>query len=878
MASGNVAVPLDHQLSTEKLADALNRADVDILFYSSLNEVVVNGTKNICPNVTEYYTLEQDKNIPSVQDIFDNTQYHGNTWSLKSDHKAPGADDLAMILFTSGTTGKSKGVMLSHKNLVGNALSQHLFENSIFDEFVILLILPLHHVFCINADILAMVHQGASICINGSISMLGKHLRMFEPTVLHIVPMITKVLYNKIKAMVSEKPGLTEKDALHIVYGRRLSRIICGGGGLPEDLAKKYLEMGIQIGQGYGMSECSPVISDPDFERPEKVSSAGKIRDHIEIRVADNGELQVRSPFVMKGYYKDPESTNGAFTEDGWLKTGDIGYIDDENYIFLTGRLKNLIILSNGENVSPEEIEEGFGSEPLVRDIIVFDEDDMIKCEVFPDIAYAKAAGIIDIEKAVDDIVHLHNAELPTYKRIMQSSIRELPFKKTTSNKIIRQAFFDERKNREKAEVVHSAPENEVQSDILAKVKKILPDIEQIGIDDNLYAHGLESLTTLELAVCLECSPTTIYENKTIRKISEKIAAKKGIDLKLINRNIKEKDINKYIDNADKLPFNASGAILVTGATGYLGSHIVKELCKKPNTVYCLIRKKERFEKTCEYYGVPSSNNIVPIIGDVTNTNFGLSDEQYLKLTKEVTAVYHVAASVSHAGDASDSYKINVGGTEEMIRFCEVSGAQLYHMSSYAVSGFGTDTPITEDVLDIDQQITQNPYILTKYQAEEKVLRARSKGVNSTIFRIGNLTKRALDGLFQINENESGLLSQFKAFGKLGAYPESMQNTIYDNTHVDLAAEAIIKLVENKGVGSIWHIMNPYFNHINQLTNARVVPDSVFRTLLVDYAHDRDVSMLAMYYRMKNDGFNTNFNFQKTVKELSALGFSWKVE
>ena len=126
----------------------------------------------------------------------------------------------------------------------------------------------------------------------------------------------------------------------------------------------------------------------------------------------------------------------------------------------------------------------------------------------------------------------------------MQSSIRELPFKKTTSNKIIRQAFFDERKNREKAEVVHSAPENEVQSDILAKVKKILPDIEQIGIDDNLYAHGLESLTTLELAVCLECSPTTIYENKTIRKISEKIDAKKGIDLKLINRNIKENNTN----------------------------------------------------------------------------------------------------------------------------------------------------------------------------------------------------------------------------------------------------------------------------------------------------------------------------------------------
>ena len=503
MGSGNVAVPLDHQLSLANLADSLNRADVDILFYDWTHEPLVRDVKAMCPRVTEYFSMQQVQGSPDIEDILNDSRYDGQSWSLNEPCTAPAADDLAMILFTSGTTGKSKGVMLSHHNLVGNALSQSPIENDEFDEIVSVLILPMHHVFCINVDVLAMLYRGGTTCINGKIQLLGKHLHMFEPTVLHIVPMIPKVLYNKIKSIVSTNPGLTDKDALRLVYGRRLGRIICGGGGLPESLAQKYLDMGIRIGQGYGMSECSPVISEPDYEHPEKVSSAGRILDHIEVRVSEQNEIQVRSPFVMKGYYRDPELTQAAFTEDGWLKTGDVGYVDDEGFIYLTGRLKNLIVLSNGENVAPEELEADFGTEPLIRDILVFDEDDMIKCEVHPDYLYAESVGIEDVLGEVQEIVSRHNARFPSFKRIMRTSIRKAPFQKTTSNKIIRSAFFAERTTIQRSAQEITLPENESKKQIYDICVGVLGH-KEFGFDTNLYSVGLDSFGSILLLTDLK--------------------------------------------------------------------------------------------------------------------------------------------------------------------------------------------------------------------------------------------------------------------------------------------------------------------------------------------------------------------------------------
>ena len=225
--------------------------------------------------------------------------------------------------------------------------------------------------------------------------------------------MVVKALYNRLCLLKKQNPDRSIEDLKGEVFGRRLHRIVCGGGYLTPELAKNYMDLGITIAQGYGMSECSPVISAPDWDRPDKVASVGKIVDRCQVRIVD-GEIQVKSPSVMMGYYKDPENTAKAITDDGWLRTGDLGYVDDENFLYLTGRKKNLIILSNGENVAPEEIERMFEDETIVEDILVFEENDTITAEIYPNFKYAEANDIEDIEGAVGESIAKINQQLPT--------------------------------------------------------------------------------------------------------------------------------------------------------------------------------------------------------------------------------------------------------------------------------------------------------------------------------------------------------------------------------------------------------------------------------------------------------------------------------
>ncbi|MCR5488013.1 MAG: AMP-binding protein [Lachnospiraceae bacterium] len=531
MASGNVAVPLDPQMDIAHLEDCLNRADVDILFFDWEQQPVVEELRSRCGRITDYYSLQSVKKTSCLNDILKDLRFPGKSWGCENAEDSVTPDDPAMILYTSGTTGHSKGVILTNFNLVGNALAQDAVDDP--KPLIALLVLPIHHVYCIDASILAMMHKGAVVCINGPLSQLGRHLRMFEPVVVHVVPMMAKALYNKILAIAASDPSITEEDALHQVYGKRISRIVCGGGGLPKDLGQCYVNLGLRIGQGYGMSECSPVISQPVYDRPDKLDSAGKVMDHVEIRIAEGGEVQVRSPFVMKGYYGDPELTEEAFTEDGWLHTGDIGYLDEENFLYLTGRLKNLIILSNGENVAPEEMEADLSKEPLVSEVLVFEEDDMIKCEVYPDFSYAESIGLKDVVSEIEGIVKHYNRDLAPYKRIMQTGVRKIPFKKTTSKKIIREEFFKERTSRKEKKKNLKLPENDIQKKVYDCCLKCLGH-GSFGVDADLYTEGLDSFTSILLLTALQddhdyaLTLTELMENPTVEKIAALLEKKAG--------------------------------------------------------------------------------------------------------------------------------------------------------------------------------------------------------------------------------------------------------------------------------------------------------------------------------------------------------------
>ena len=175
-----------------------------------------------------------------------------------------------------------------------------------------------------------------------------------------------------------------------------MERLVSGGGYLSPELAKSLMDLNITAAQGYGMSECSPKISVPDYDRKDKLGSVGHLVTGCQVRIVDQ-EIQVKSPSVMMGYYKDPELTAEAITEDGWLRTGDLGYVDDEGFLYLSGRKKNLIILSNGENVSPEMIENKFDKDRLVMDIVAYGKGEQIVAEVYPNYEYAQTNGMQDI-------------------------------------------------------------------------------------------------------------------------------------------------------------------------------------------------------------------------------------------------------------------------------------------------------------------------------------------------------------------------------------------------------------------------------------------------------------------------------------------------
>lgn len=516
MSNGNAAVPLDIQMDVETLADCLNRSDVDILFYDWEHHPLVEGVKKLCPKVRSYISLQHGKHVPCSDNILQ--EFAGRTVTPNVSE-----NDCAMILFTSGTTGRGKGVMLSNRNLIDNTFCNVNYDQN--NDEVFLNILPIHHVFCIHSDVLVTMRDGCLLCLNQDMTKLADHLRLFEPTSFSVVPMVAKALYNRFLLVERQNPDMNKEQVKAAVYGSRIKRITCGGGYLTPELAANYRELGIGIGQGYGMSECSPVISAAAWDRPDKVASVGRIVDRCEVRIVD-GEIQVKSPSVMMGYYKDPENTAEALTDDGFLRTGDLGYVDDEGFLYLTGRKKNLIILSNGENVAPEQIENMFDDDPVIEDILVFEENDTITAEIYPNFKYAEACNIKDIEKAVGDSIAKVNQQLASFKKIMNFRVRRDPFEKTSSRKIKRSNYFSQKQKEQENRKQRVLPTNDLQQKLYDSVAGILGH-QDFGIDTDFYRAGMDSMGSVmlltDLAENMDFSITLddLMAHATVEKLEE---------------------------------------------------------------------------------------------------------------------------------------------------------------------------------------------------------------------------------------------------------------------------------------------------------------------------------------------------------------------
>lgn len=437
--TGNtVAVPLDAGLPGEDLIELINRSDSEALFLSPKNKVLLDAVLKECPKLRKIWLLQEEAAESTEEKISSLAELKAAAQNTGADAGRPAPEDVATIIFTSGTTGKSKGVMLTQYNLASNV---EAVDYSTEPGSVLLSVLPIHHAFCLVMDWLKGFSLGATVCINDSLMHMVRNMSIFKPDVMLMVPLMIETIYKKLASVDAAIPKLAVAAN---VFGGNLKIIFTGGAHLDPYYIEQFAGYGVDVLEGYGMSECSPVISSNTPE-VHKAGSIGKPLSNVEIKF-ENGEILVKGSSVMKGYYQMPEETAETL-KDGWLHTGDKGYMDEDGFLFINGRVKNLIILSNGENISPEEIENKLALNMLVGEVVVTGENNGLTARIYPDQEVVAAKGLDEdaVRAALQEFLDQYNKKQPTYRQVTGLVVRKNPFIRSSTKKIKRQeALVDE--------------------------------------------------------------------------------------------------------------------------------------------------------------------------------------------------------------------------------------------------------------------------------------------------------------------------------------------------------------------------------------------------------------------------------------------------
>lgn len=480
MAVGSVTVPVDKELPVEDIDGIITTTSCKAVIFGKASEAKIkdllqNGGLStvetlisVIPTTSLVTSDLGDKKLTSLKEMQDRgAQLYKDGDNSYYDYKID-TNKLASIVFTSGTTGKGKGVMLSQAN-IGLDMTLGMYNFDITRKT--LHVLPPHHTFGSTVNYVGHLSQGCEVYISSGIKHVSDEIREQQPTHLILVPAFLEVMNRKIwtTARKSGKEGLLKammkvSDLLRKVgidirkklfssvlsaFGGKLELIICGGAKLDEDIIRTFDSLGITILNGYGITECSPLIS-ANRNKYRKPGSVGTPILACRVKIDDpdengEGEICVKGPNVMLGYYNNPEATAEVFDKDGFFHTGDYGKLDEEGWIYITGRKKNLIILSNGKNVYPEEIEADLQKVEGVTEVVVYAGESRVQkdkitivAEIFPDADLLKDKGITDLQNYFEDQVKALNAKMPPYKAVKRVKLRDTEFQKNTSRKITR--------------------------------------------------------------------------------------------------------------------------------------------------------------------------------------------------------------------------------------------------------------------------------------------------------------------------------------------------------------------------------------------------------------------------------------------------------
>lgn len=409
VSNGDVAVLIPYQVSSEDLNGILHLCEVDLLVYDEESEEKVQQVKAINNKVKFFasQTFTSTKTAPMADDI--------------------NSDSDAVIIFTGGTSAKAKAVLLGHGAIMRGVYNGCLGFKNVFNKRYFSLI-PLTHVFGLIRNLLTSMYTGSTFYLCPNMREMFKELPVARPTILVVVPELAKLFY-----------GIMKSKGINAIGGC-LDTVICGGAPVPTYLPGAYATLGIDLFPGYGLTETANLVSgNASFmECPESVGMpyAGQ-----EFKIVD-GELWIKGDNIMKCYYNNPVETANAF-EDGYFKTGDLARFDENGLLYIVGRKKNLIVLDNGENISPEELEAKLNQVPFIQDSLVYQDTNefgngIIIAEVLPNKAVLEAMKVENPEATIKDAINKLNASLPTYSRIASIIVRTTEFTRSPSMKIIR--------------------------------------------------------------------------------------------------------------------------------------------------------------------------------------------------------------------------------------------------------------------------------------------------------------------------------------------------------------------------------------------------------------------------------------------------------
>ena len=540
----SAAIAIDAQSSPKEILYVLEDSNPDIIVCSNETE------KNILEAISNY-SLKNNIKVLNVDNFKIDDEKMKKIANSEFELRNPEGNQTAAMLYTSGTTGSPKGVMLTYNNLMTEM--EGIYEKGIFDHRdQILALLPFHHVLPLTATVLLMLRYQTSIVFVKKIASkeIFEALEKNRVTALIGVPRVFKLFYDGIKQQIdakfitraifkimskSKSIPLKRKvfSKVHKKFGGHLDFIVAGGAKLDPEIARFYETLGIYSLEGYGLTETSPVIA-VNSKNERKIGTIGKKLYNVDVKI-ENEELWVKGPIVMKGYYNKPEKTAEVMTEDGWFKTGDLAKIDEEGYITIIGRKNSMIVLSNGKNIDPETLENRLiaKSDKLIKEAGIFNHQNKLAAIIIPDLLECRKRNINNVKTYIKNIVEDYNLSAHNYEKVLDYKVFEEELPKTRVGKLRRFMLPNlyEQNVVKKAKVAE--PDNEVYKilkEYVKKAKGIEPQPEE-----NLELEiGMDSLDIVEFFAYIE-------NNFGLQLDEEKFAEMPN--LKLLSEYINEKAV-----------------------------------------------------------------------------------------------------------------------------------------------------------------------------------------------------------------------------------------------------------------------------------------------------------------------------------------------